>query len=181
MTAEELLAKHPTVFGSPPTVYLECGDGWIPLLDALASTIAWELQGIEDQRKANIKYNAMREGLLNDDMTLFNEAFGHPAPHADWVEGWIEVACRQPAREIPEPTEFRVAQVKEKFGTLRFYVYGGNDAIQGMIRLAETMSARTCELCGDPGESTYQKVGGWIQTLCPDHMEERVNKMKETK
>ena len=180
MTAEELLAKHPTVFGSPPTVYLECGDGWIPLLDALASTIAWELENIEDQRKANIKYNAMREGLLKDDMTLFGESYGLVTDE-DWINSKINQICEQPAREIPEPVEFRVAQVKEKFGTLRFYVYGGNDAIQGMIRLAETLSAHTCELCGNHGESTYQKVGGWIQTLCPDHMEERVNKMKETK
>jgi hypothetical protein len=36
-------------------------------------------------------------------------------------------------------------QVKEKFGTLRFYYDGGDDTIGGMVRMAESMSAVTCE------------------------------------
>ena len=43
-------------------------------------------------------------------------------------------------------------QVKEKFGTLRFYYTGGDDRIDGMVRMAESMSAVTCETCGAPGK-----------------------------
>ena len=57
-------------------------------------------------------------------------------------------------------------QVKEKFGTLRFYYTGGDDAIDGMVAMAEAMSGVTCEECGSPGKRVG---GGWITTLCEAH------------
>lgn len=63
-----------------------------------------------------------------------------------------------------------VDQVKEKFGTLRFYYSGGDDVIDGMVRMAESMSAVTCEECGSPGETGGK---GWISTLCQKHRDER--------
>lgn len=57
----------------------------------------------------------------------------------------------------------RASQVKEKFGTLRFYLTCGTDEMYDAIRVAEEESARTCEECGMPGE---QRGGGWILTLC---------------
>ena len=57
-------------------------------------------------------------------------------------------------------------QVKEKFGTLRFYYSGGDDTIDGMVRLAESMTSVTCEECGNPGT---QNSSGWITTLCETH------------
>jgi len=69
-------------------------------------------------------------------------------------------------KQVPPVT---VVQVKEKFGTLRFYYDGGDDKIDGMVRMAESMSAVTCEECGRPGTSTG---GGWIRTLCDEHRKE---------
>ena len=63
-----------------------------------------------------------------------------------------------------------VAQIKEKFGGLRFYYDGGDDYIEGLVAMAEDWANRTCEKCGDPGTKT---VDGWVQTLCKKHMEER--------
>lgn len=60
-------------------------------------------------------------------------------------------------------------QVKEKFGTLRFYTSGGDDTIDGMIRMAESMSAVTCEECGAPGRTRGR---GWIYTACDAHAKE---------
>jgi hypothetical protein len=64
---------------------------------------------------------------------------------------------------VPQVT---VDQVKEKFGGLRFYYGGGDDVIDGMVRMAEGMSEVTCEVCGTPGES---QGNGWIRTLCEEH------------
>jgi len=64
---------------------------------------------------------------------------------------------------VPQVT---VDQVKEKFGGLRFYYEGGDDVIDGMVRMAEGMSEVTCEVCGKPGES---RGNGWIRTLCEEH------------
>ena len=59
-------------------------------------------------------------------------------------------------------TGYAVQQVKEKFGTLRFYA-PGNDRIYHLISLAEWLSAETCEDCGRYGKI---REGGWIRTLC---------------
>jgi hypothetical protein len=64
-----------------------------------------------------------------------------------------------------------VSQVKEKFGTLRFYYHGGDKVVDGMVRMAESMSAVTCEECGNSGE---RRGGGWIITLCDTHAKERI-------
>lgn len=64
-------------------------------------------------------------------------------------------------------------QVKEKFGGLRFYVNGGNDRIDGMISLAESMSYRICETCGAPGRPNSS---GWISTLCEPCRDKRNQK-----
>lgn len=66
-------------------------------------------------------------------------------------------------------TGFKVDQVKEKFGTLRFYS-GVTDDIQKYIYLAERLSEVTCEVCGKPGE--LQSPRGWYSTVCKDHKKE---------
>ena len=63
-----------------------------------------------------------------------------------------------------------VAQIKEKFGGLRFYMDGGDDFCDGAIWMAENWAAETCEVCGVPGA---RRSGGWIRTLCDHHEEER--------
>lgn len=76
--------------------------------------------------------------------------------HCDWKKE----TCPQVVAE----------QVKEKFGTLRFYVSGGDDYTQGIIAMAEQMTGKVCEECGTPGETGGK---GWITTLCPTHRAER--------
>ena len=67
-------------------------------------------------------------------------------------------------------------QVKEKFGGLRFYYQGGDDKIDGMVRMAESWAAHSCEECGAPGTSGGK---GWIKTLCPVHRAEADARYKE--
>jgi hypothetical protein len=58
---------------------------------------------------------------------------------------------------------FAVEQVKEKFGTLRFYVNYSNDKIEKLINAAELKSAKTCMECGKPGK--LQK-NLWLHVYC---------------
>jgi hypothetical protein len=69
-----------------------------------------------------------------------------------------------------------VAQIKEKFGGLRFYYDGGDDEVSGMVRMAESWASHSCEECGAPGKS---RSGGWIKTLCDTHEAERQARYKE--
>ena len=103
-------------------------------------------------------------------------------------DGWfsiINAACSLIAthEESAEKTDFLFTQIKEKYGTLRIYYTGGNGYIDGVVGMAEAMSAYTCELCGAPG-----KLGGigWLTTRCdkctdnkaPDKEPEAFKEMK---
>lgn len=57
----------------------------------------------------------------------------------------------------------RAAQVKEKFGTLRFYMSLTTDEMDAFISAAEKESARTCEECGATGTL---RTTGWLKTQC---------------
>jgi len=87
-----------------------------------------------------------------------------------------------PEAAVPEEDlQVAASQVKEKFGGLRFYTYGGNDRIYGMITMAESMSYKICEACGVPGRPN--KGGSWILTLCDPcrarHEEARAARFKK--
>jgi hypothetical protein len=84
-------------------------------------------------------------------------------------DGWFNIIlslCRSISSHIKnskEGVEFKFTQVKEKFGTLRVYTYGGDDYIEGVIAMAESMSALTCEVTGEPGQMCAK--GHWYRTL----------------
>lgn len=91
-------------------------------------------------------------------------------------DGWFDIInmlCRNIQSHLkwkPEVPQVVALQVKEKFGTLRFYYEGGDDYIRGLTSMAEAMSEVTCEECGKPGKLRH---GGWIATLCDEHHHER--------
>ena len=86
---------------------------------------------------------------------ILDQLMGNIQHHIDWKNKKEEVVV-----------QVTLDQVKEKFGTLRFYYTGGDDIIDGMVRMAESMSGVTCEECGNPGKRIG---GGWVTTLCEEH------------
>ena len=62
-------------------------------------------------------------------------------------------------------------QVKEKYGSLRFSMWGATDEMLELIDNAEERSLRICESCGENGKLFDD---GWCEVRC-DHcyMEER--------
>jgi hypothetical protein len=68
------------------------------------------------------------------------------------------------------PEDAVVLQVKEKFGGLRFYVDYVDEKVLDFIDEVEAESFKICEVCGQPGEC--KPIGGWYQTLCPQHQKE---------
>ena len=83
---------------------------------------------------------------------ILDQLMGNIQHHIDWRNKKGEV--------VPQVT---LDQVKEKFGTLRFYYSGGDDEISGMVRMAESMSGVMCEECSAPAETHGP---GWIRTIC---------------
>jgi hypothetical protein len=62
--------------------------------------------------------------------------------------------------------QVKAAQVKEKFGGLRYYIYGGNEQILNLIDSAEMESLTICEESGNFGELVHK--GNHVKTLCPE-------------
>lgn len=71
--------------------------------------------------------------------------------------------------------EIDIAQIKEKFGTLRFYIISGTDYVYDKLDDICARSANICEFCGDKGKPV--SVRGWIKTICERcYEEENFNK-----
>jgi len=82
-----------------------------------------------------------------------------------------------------KPAQITVVQVKEKFGTLRFYdngcglinqkkpddSYKRDTIADGIIAHACFLSGKTCEVCGAKGRV---RGGGWVRCLCEKCAEE---------
>lgn len=86
---------------------------------------------------------------------ILDSLCGQIQNHLDWVNKKEETVKQVVA-----------VQVKEKFGGLRFYYEGGDSTVDGMVRMAESWAARTCEVCGNRG---ILRGGGWLRTLCDEH------------
>jgi len=125
-------------------------------------------------RNAPMTETAMCWGFEHGDgwFNIIDHLCGNIQHHIDWKE-----ECRE--REVkrgqagesgmprtPHVPQVVATQVKEKFGTLRFYYDGGDEYIHGLVAMAESMSAVTCEVCGTPGQV---RGGGWLRTLCDEH------------
>ena len=144
----------------------ECGDGWFQILNQLMGNIQHHIDWKERQREVAIKFNRMAEQLKAGDSTLFDEEFKDMINQEYKEKRRQELIEREP-QIVPEPVpQVTLDQVKEKFGTLRFYYSGGDEYIAGLVSMAESMSGVTCETCGKPGTQTG---GGWIKTVCIEH------------
>lgn len=180
---KQLVEKYPHMFqnrykGMHETCMcwgFECGDGWYQILDSLCSNIEHHVKWKRDNRARDHKRNrAIKRG--REALTYFICKDRVPSM---WDEERIEELLAQGYQE-PTQKVHRVVvdQVKEKFGGLRFYYRGGDDVVDGMVRMAESWAARTCETCGNPGTLRH---GGWVRTLCDQHeaeYQERQKKMR---
>jgi hypothetical protein len=84
-------------------------------------------------------------------------------------DGWfkiIDLLCEMLQWDIDhnKHPQIEASQVKEKFGSLRFYVNGSDDKQDGMIDYVCALSNYVCEHCGSMEDVTQTK--GWITTIC---------------
>ena len=156
----------------------ECGDGWFNILDQLMGNIQHHIDWKEKQRTNAIKYNEMATQAKAGNFDLFEETM-KALPNDEYKEKRLVEIVAGDFRPVPELIpQVTLDQVKEKFGTLRFYYSGGDDYISGMVSLAESLTGVTCEECGNVGE---RRGGGWVHTYCTPCEEAReIKRAKET-
>ena len=109
-------------------------------------------------------YFACGDGWYNIlDCLLFGISWELEQFHYNKLDTFVPYEKRVPVN--PPEYSFRITQVKEKFGDLRFYYSSEivDPKILGMIRMAEMMSARTCEITGNPGKLMIKN--GFLKTV----------------
>ena len=80
------------------------------------------------------------------------------------IQDYVDNVKRYKEGEEIRVEQVRCTQVKEKFGGLRFYFEGGDQEVDGMVRMAEWMCENRCQDCGR--KEDLGKTSGWISVLC---------------
>lgn len=172
MPYEDLAKKYPLLFensedSNTPFAHFgfECNDGWYNIIDGLCKSLYrnyritnQRLDYVESSLKDLDRYIQYRKDLTKE----------QALQNLEKEKSELLVELEEAKRDIP-----MISQIKEKFGTLRFYVdfREGVSAcitsrVYALVDFAEHMTELTCEECGNKGE-TYEM--GWHKTLCPIH------------
>ncbi len=154
----------------------ECDDGWYNILNMACASIQGHINQTRTQRARALRYNRALRRAVRGDVRPLQMHFTYHENATEPSEYGIKEAAKvledgtRGCQRVPEACPQVIAtQIKEKFGTLRFYYWGGDDYCRGIESMAESMSAVTCEVCGSPGKL---RKGGWVQTLCDEHAKE---------
>lgn len=141
--------------------------------DELDKKLCEKFPKIFKMRNASMQESCMYWGFDHGDgwFNILDAACSNIQNHVNWKRKQEPYASLSDEEfdEIHQPV---AAQVKEKFGGLRFYVDNTDDYTQGVIAMAESMSYRTCEACGSPGKTSGK---GWLRTLCVNCNERTTN------
>jgi hypothetical protein len=135
----------------------DCGDGWYGLLE-----------------EAALKLEPLCKALYDQYAPLEKPWYKHIRSMLYWsskVPGAFKVLYYLAHKLVPglsNPFHWygggpRASQVKEKYGTLRFYMTYETDEMAEIIAAAEHKSGKTCEECGKPGTL---RGHGWYYTRC---------------
>ena len=68
--------------------------------------------------------------------------------------------------------DIQVAQIKDKFGTLRIYTRQTTESADVIIKEAEIKASNACMVCGstdDVMRGYRKKYSGWLLNLCKEH------------
>ena len=142
---------------------ISIGAGWYTIIEAVVANAKSHIKWKREIRANDLRRNrAVERGR---DAVIKFVTRGKPLTAWDEqrVDEILEEGLIEPKRKV---NHIEVHQIKEKFGGLRFYYEGGDDYVQGLVAMAESWAARTCETCDERGERRH---GGWIRTLCDKH------------
>lgn len=93
-----------------------------------------------------------------------------------WRKAFGEKLCAELKKVLVEDNlldDYRVTQIKEKFGQLRWYDNCGSEKLYRVIDKYESLSEHICIECGSKGK--MQDLFGWISPYC-DTCYEKANK-----
>jgi len=101
---------------------------------------------------------------INDLINKYPQLLGCLQFGCEVGNGWFDLIDKLCEDIIKLDQTIVATQVKEKFGTLRFYVDSAPDDVYDLIDKAECVSGSICEQCGEPGKRASNNM--WLKTLC---------------
>ena len=112
-----------------------------------------------------LPHNRWTDEVSEDYDYSYNELW---ALETGWAKAFgYELLCelKEALIEANYLDKYRITQIKEKYGTLRWYDFGAPEKVFEIIRKYEQLSYETCIYCGKPSE--YETFG-WINYVCKD-------------
>ena len=96
----------------------------------------------------------------------------YPPPRcsSELPKGWLALVKELDESLAKIVPDYKLAQAKEKFGGLRYYIDMGNDEAFSLIERYEKLSTQTCMVCGAPGKP--RSSHGWMSAECDKCWEE---------
>ena len=187
---QALQDKYPKIFTSKNgnKIGIYTGDGWYVLLDTLCSNIQfaidnppYEIVKCWYRDWAVWPYNRVGSKIRNFCYFLSLKIEGKKPQFPGGTVWWTNEEYENRPEICKFLSDFRLPEfnykmkpkvinqvvvelVKEKLAGLRFYYYGGNKEIRGMVSLAESLSYVFCENCGSAGKK--RDKNGWLTVLC---------------
>jgi len=105
-------------------------------------------------------------------LSKFNDSY---VGYISCDKGWypLIISCDEELSAVCP--DYNILQIKEKFGGLRYYIYApeecDNDRVKmnNIIKSYEKLSAKTCEITGEPGVLMGETSSpfAWVKTLDP--------------
>ena len=173
----QIIEKYPLLFDgiSPQEPFalfgFECDIGWFNIIKNACHVM------YRDYAQSKRQYDYAQNSLNHFDQYLLNRrTYDKKTSEQEMLkelEAWRdnhESAMNEAIKQMP-----KIAQIKEKFGTLRIYVDNFSEKYSTVIDYAEQMSEVTCEECGNAGK-TYEM--DWFKTLCKEHAIKRYGQDK---
>lgn len=182
---EKLCKTYPKIFadrfGDMRTTAMcwgfDCDDGWYKIIDLLCSNLQWNTDHnntdyvIKNKflrkliptlnniaQKIPGRYNFKRKIQLNPLVVIRSFIISQ-------LNNWRKKQTFVHIESNRYPQVVAV-QVKEKFGGLRFYERGATNQQYAVISFVESLSYRTCEICGSMKD--IGRTEGWIKTICKE-------------
>lgn len=89
-----------------------------------------------------------------------------------WRKAFGIQLCKELRRQLIKEHKlfkYRITQIKEKWGYLHWYDFGGSSETFQILQKYEHISYKTCKVCGKPATKLS---GGWICPYCDEHFPE---------
>lgn len=110
-----------------------------------------------------VPYNVFTGEVIHDYDYEYTELDNMPD---GWRIAFGERLCEELRKELIEHNyldKYRILDIKEKYGGLRWYDNGSPQSIHDIIHKYEDMSYRTCIVCGNPATKI---TTCWISPYC---------------